>query len=85
MTQEQNEQVYIRPVVKQGKRGRYWFTLEDESGKKLAQASPPGFATRDDAWRAIHKLSATLWLLQGNETDEEETGFLDDMKGWLGL
>ena len=91
MTQEQ---VYIRADVKQGKGGRYRVYLRYEDGEHIGVFPIRGFDTRGKAWALAITLSESKWLFgvgvaDGEhievETDEEETGFLADVRGWLGL
>ena len=46
--------------IKEGKDGKFRFTIRDADGKLLAMSSPSGFATSDDAAEAIATLKAAI-------------------------
>ncbi|HET6576509.1 MAG TPA: hypothetical protein VFG68_23110 [Fimbriiglobus sp.] len=47
--------------VKEGKDGKFRFTIRDNSKKFLAQGGgPSGYATKDDAMKALEKLKEAL-------------------------
>ncbi len=46
--------------VNEGKDGKYRFNVRDADGKLLAMSGLTGFATRDDAVKALENLKAVL-------------------------
>ncbi len=46
--------------VNEGKDGKYRFTIRDGDGKLLAMSGPTGFATKDDAVKALENLKTVL-------------------------
>ena len=56
------EYVYIRPEVKCGRRGKYWWSAYDESGACIFSGPPPGYKTKDAAWRAVERAKNAQWL-----------------------
>lgn len=46
--------------INEGKDGKYRFTIRDADGKLLAMSGPSGFATKDDAEKALDTLKEVL-------------------------
>ena len=46
--------------IKEGKNGKFYFTVRDGDGKLLAMCSPAGFKSADDATAMIETLKQTL-------------------------
>jgi uncharacterized protein YegP (UPF0339 family) len=46
--------------INEGKDGKFRFVIRDGDGKLLAMSGPTGFATREDAGKAVETLKAVL-------------------------
>jgi uncharacterized protein YegP (UPF0339 family) len=46
--------------INEGKDGKFRFVIRDGDGKLLAMSGPTGYATREDAGKAVETLKAVL-------------------------
>ena len=56
------EQIYLRPIYKKGKKGSWWWGAYDESAHCWMMCPAPGFASKADAEAHYKAVSNAEWL-----------------------